>query len=88
MGGDVSVDNETLLMIDFINFKIKSTQSFRCAHMNRVYVRVFIEMSHHSCMNIYVYYECPRTDGPIYIVLVAFAYLLLLCFLLSFFIKE
>jgi hypothetical protein len=40
--GDVSVDSETLLVIDFINLKIKSTQSFKCAHRGRMYVRVFI----------------------------------------------
>jgi hypothetical protein len=51
---DVSVDSEILLMIDFVNLKIKSTQSFRGAHRGRVCVCVFINMSAHTCMNICV----------------------------------
>jgi hypothetical protein len=35
-GGDVSVDSDTFLVTDFVNLKIKSVQSFRCAHRNRV----------------------------------------------------
>jgi hypothetical protein len=32
MGGDVPVDSETLLVTDFMNLKIKSTQFFqRCS---------------------------------------------------------
>jgi hypothetical protein len=49
VGGDVPVDNETLLGTDFVNFKIKSTQCFEGGHMDRVYV--FIEIS----ANIYIY---------------------------------
>jgi hypothetical protein len=30
--GDVLVDSETIFVTDFVNFKIKLTQSFRCAH--------------------------------------------------------
>jgi hypothetical protein len=46
VGGDVSVDNETLLMIDFINFKIKLTQSFGSDVFIGVdCVCVFIELS-------------------------------------------
>jgi hypothetical protein len=33
----------------------KSTQSFECAHMNRVCVFVFIGVSAHTCMSICVY---------------------------------
>jgi hypothetical protein len=55
VGGDISIDNETLLMTDFINLKIKLTQSFRDAHMYSMYVRVFIEMSVDTYMNICVY---------------------------------
>jgi hypothetical protein len=33
-----------------MNLKIKSTQSFRSAHRNRIYIYIFIEM------NIYIYY--------------------------------
>jgi hypothetical protein len=39
---------------DFMNFKIEPTQSFRCAHRGRLYVRMFIELSDHMCMNICV----------------------------------
>jgi hypothetical protein len=52
--GDVLVDNETLLVTDFVNLKIKSAQSFRYAHKSRVYVRVFIGVSVHTYMRIYV----------------------------------
>jgi hypothetical protein len=34
-------------MTDFMNFKIKSTQSFRCAHRTKLYVYIFIEISDH-----------------------------------------
>jgi hypothetical protein len=44
---DVSIDNEMFLVTDFVNFKIKSTQFFGCAHRDRVYMRVFIEVSVH-----------------------------------------
>jgi hypothetical protein len=36
VGDDIPVDSETLLMTDFINLKIKPTQSFRGAHRDRV----------------------------------------------------
>jgi hypothetical protein len=39
---------------DFVNLKIKPTQSFRCAHRDRVCVRVFIGINNHTCINIYV----------------------------------
>jgi hypothetical protein len=51
----VPVDSEALLMADFVNFKIKSAQSFKYAHRVRVYVRVFIWMNDHTYMSIYVY---------------------------------
>jgi hypothetical protein len=41
-GGDVSIDSDALLVTDFVNLKIKSTQSFRCAHRGRMCVSVFI----------------------------------------------
>jgi hypothetical protein len=50
--GDVPVDSETLLVIDFMNLKIKSTQSFRCAHRGRVCVCVFIGVSARTYMHI------------------------------------
>jgi hypothetical protein len=52
--GDVSVDSEALLVTDFVNLKIKPTQSFRCAHKSMVYVRVFIWVSVSTCMSIYI----------------------------------
>jgi hypothetical protein len=43
--GDIPVDSDALLVTDFVNLKIKSAQSFRGAHRNRMCVRVFIEVS-------------------------------------------
>jgi hypothetical protein len=54
VGGDVPVDNETLLMTDFVNLKIKPSQSFGGAHKGRVCMRVFIGVSAHTCMSICV----------------------------------
>jgi hypothetical protein len=54
VGGDVPIDNETLLVTDFMNLKIKLAQSFRGTHRGRMYVRVFIGMSARTCVNIYV----------------------------------
>jgi hypothetical protein len=45
VGDDVPVDSESLLLTDFMNLKIKSAQSFRNAHRDRMCVYVFIEMS-------------------------------------------
>jgi hypothetical protein len=50
----VPVDSETLLMTAFMNFKVKSAQSFGCAYKGRVCVRVFIEVSAHTCLSICV----------------------------------
>jgi hypothetical protein len=36
--GDVSVDSETVLITNFMNLKIKSTQSFGCVYRGRVCV--------------------------------------------------
>jgi hypothetical protein len=55
VGDDVLIDSETLLIIDFMNLKIKPTQSFGGAHRGRVCVRVFIGVSAHTCMNICIY---------------------------------
>jgi hypothetical protein len=52
VGGDVSVDSETLLVANFVNLKIKPTQYFRVAHKVRGCMRVFIEVD----MSIYVLY--------------------------------
>jgi hypothetical protein len=42
VGGDVPVNNETLLMTDFVNLKIKTTQSFGGTHRDKICVHVFI----------------------------------------------
>jgi hypothetical protein len=52
--GDVPVDSETLLVTDFVNLKIKPTQSFRGAHRGRICVCVFIGVSAHTYMSICV----------------------------------
>jgi hypothetical protein len=54
VGGDVPVDSEMLLVTDFVNLKIKPTQSFEGAHMSRVCVRMFIGVSARMCMSICV----------------------------------
>jgi hypothetical protein len=51
MGSDVPIDSETFLVTDFINLKIKSTQSFGGAHRGRVYVCVFIGVNARTCMS-------------------------------------
>jgi hypothetical protein len=45
VGVDIFIDNEMFLVIDFINFKIKPTQSFGCDHTDRICMRVFIVVS-------------------------------------------
>jgi hypothetical protein len=55
VGGDVPIDDEVFWVTNFMNLKIKSVQSFRGAHRDRVCVRVFIGVSTHTCMSIYVY---------------------------------
>jgi hypothetical protein len=54
VGDNVPVDSETLLVTDFVNLKIKSAQSFGCAHRGRMCIHVFIEVSDRTCMSIYV----------------------------------
>jgi hypothetical protein len=36
--GDVLIDNDVLLMMDFMNLKIKSAQSFKYTHKDRLCV--------------------------------------------------
>jgi hypothetical protein len=45
--GDVSVGSDALLVTDFVNLKIKLTQSFGCAYRSRMCVRIFIGLSAH-----------------------------------------
>jgi hypothetical protein len=63
VGGDVLIDSETFLVTDFMNFKIKPAQSFRCAHMDRVSVHVFIGVSDRTCMSIYVKKKKQQTEA-------------------------
>jgi hypothetical protein len=55
VGDDVSVDNETLLVTDFVNLKINPIQSFKCANKDRLCVHVFIGVSDHIYMSIYIF---------------------------------
>jgi hypothetical protein len=52
MGDDIPIDSETLLVTDFVNFKIKSAPSFRGANRDRMCVCVFIGMSARMCISI------------------------------------
>jgi hypothetical protein len=54
VGYDVSIESETLLVTDFVNLKIKPAQSFGGAHRDRMCVTVFIGVSDHTYMSIYV----------------------------------
>jgi hypothetical protein len=53
VGGDVPVDSDALLVTDFMNLKIKSTQSFRGVHRDRMCMRVFIHRG--ECSYVYEY---------------------------------
>jgi hypothetical protein len=55
VGGDVPVNSNTILMIDFMNLKIKLTQSFRNAHKGKIYIHIFIRMNTHTYISIYIY---------------------------------
>jgi hypothetical protein len=39
---DIIINSEALLVINFVNLKIKLVQSFECTYRGRVCVRVFI----------------------------------------------
>jgi hypothetical protein len=49
------INSEILLVTDFMNLKIKLSQSFGSAHMNKLYVCIFIGLSVCTCIKIYVY---------------------------------
>jgi hypothetical protein len=51
---DVSINNETLLVTDFVNFKIMSAQFSGGTHRGNVCMRVFIRVSAHTYMSICV----------------------------------
>jgi hypothetical protein len=40
-------------LIDFMNFKIKPTQSFRCTHRTKLYIYVFIKVRVDTYISIY-----------------------------------
>jgi hypothetical protein len=46
--GDIPVNSDVFLMIDFVNIKIKPIQSFRNTHKGEMYVYVFIKISDYS----------------------------------------
>jgi hypothetical protein len=54
MRDDVSIDNDALLMTDFVNLKIKPVQSFKHAHIDRVYVCIFIRVNTHTYINMFI----------------------------------
>jgi hypothetical protein len=55
VGDDVPVNSETLLIIDFVNLKIKPVQSFRVTHKDRMCIYIFIGMSANTYINIYIF---------------------------------
>jgi hypothetical protein len=55
VGDDVPIDSDMLLVTDFVNLKIKPTQSFRNTYKNMMCVYVLIKMNTHTYINIYVY---------------------------------
>jgi hypothetical protein len=53
---DVTVDNDALLMTEFMNLKIKLAQSFKSAHRDMMYMYRFIEINAHIYKYLYLYY--------------------------------
>jgi hypothetical protein len=47
-------DSEALLVTEFVNLKIKSTQFFKGAHRGRICVRAFIGMCAYTYISIYI----------------------------------
>jgi hypothetical protein len=58
VGCDISVNNEVILVTDFINLNIKPDQSFKDVHRDIVCVHLFIRMSAH----IYKYLRLSRVS--------------------------
>jgi hypothetical protein len=65
VGADVPIDSKVLLVTNFMNLKIKPTQSFECAHRGRICVHVFIEMGVHMCMTIYIFTVFLKNNNPL-----------------------
>jgi hypothetical protein len=64
VGCEVPVDSEALLATDFVNLKIKPTQSFGDTHRGKVCVCVFIEFSARTYMSICVYIVFLEKKNP------------------------
>jgi hypothetical protein len=64
---NIPIDSETLLVTDFVNLKIKPTQSFKVVYRVRIYTRILIEMSAHRLSLFTVFLKktnashCPNT---------------------------
>jgi hypothetical protein len=56
VGGDVSIDSETILVTDSVNLKIKSAQSFRGDYRDRVHVCVHRDECSYTYKYMYLYY--------------------------------
>jgi hypothetical protein len=54
VGDDIFINSETLLVTDFVNFKIKLTQSFEGIRRGRICICIFIGVSAHTYINICV----------------------------------
>jgi hypothetical protein len=54
-GDKISVNNEVILLTDFVNLKIKPAQSFEYTHRDMMHVCVLIWVSDRTCINMYVY---------------------------------
>jgi hypothetical protein len=62
MEGDIPIDSETFLVTDFVNLKIKSAQSFKCAHKYSVYTCA--HKSECSYKYNYLYLYCVSKKSP------------------------
>jgi hypothetical protein len=55
VGDDVPIDSKSLLVTDFMNLKMKPTQSFGCAHTGRICVHMFIGINTYIYKYLYLY---------------------------------
>jgi hypothetical protein len=56
MVDDVLID--AFMVTDFVNLKIKPTQSFRDVYRSRVHVRMPIKLNAHTCMRVSISILC------------------------------
>jgi hypothetical protein len=61
VGYDIFINNDGLLVTDFMNLKIKLTQSFRYVYKSMMYVCMFIGVNDHTFMRICVYIVSKKT---------------------------